>query len=335
MHCTVLISGLLPLPPGLHPRATALETLLARGNTRTGAALDRDAWLCSAFGVAKQSDWPVAPLLLRADGVDPEKYFWLRADPVHLRPDRSRLVLAAAIDDLDKEEAAALVTALNRHFAPDGIIFGIAPAGHWYLRTERPPRIATVPLVQTLGHDIDPRLPSGEDGLAWHRVINEAQMVLHAQPVNDARETRGQPAVNSIWPWGGGTLPAPTAAPYTAVWSDDPLANALAGNAHRPLPSDIEKWFAEAAGGETQLLVFSALERDAAAGDLNAWQAELMRFDRDWIAPLLMALRKRKIAAVRLVIPGPEQSIESELTSSRLWRWWRRRRRLADHERTA
>ena len=331
MHCTVLISGLLPLPPGLHPRATALETALARGNTRVGAALDRDAWLCTTFGVARQNDWPVAPLLLRADDVDPEKYFWLRADPVHLRPDRSRLVLAAAIDDLDKEEAAALVNALNRHFAPDGIIFGIAPAGHWYLRTERSPDIVTTPLAQALGQDIDPRLPRGADALAWHRVINEAQMVLHTQPINDAREARGLPAVNSVWPWGGGVLPAPAASPYAAVWSDDPLVHALAGDVHRPLPATADQWLAAYPDGATQLLAFNALEHTAASGDFNAWQAELMQFDRDWIAPLLAALRRREIAGIRLVIPGPEQSLETELTSSHLWRWWRRRRLLADY----
>jgi len=331
MHCTVLISGLLPLPPGLHPRATALETILARGDTTRQPALDRNAWLCRTFGVARQNDWPVAPLLLRADGVDPEKHFWLRADPVHLRPDRSRLMLAAVIDDLGAEESAALVTALNRHFAPDGVIFGIAPAGHWYLHTERAPRITTTPPAQVLGRDIDSYLPNGEDALAWHRIINEAQMTLHEHPVNAARETRGLPAVNSVWPWGGGVLPPRTAAPYATVWSDDPLAHALAATAHRPLPSNGAAWLTEHLSGETQLLVFSALECAAAEGDLNAWQAGLMQLDRDWIAPLLAALRKRDIASVKLVIPGPEKSIEAELTPSHRWRWWRRQRRLADY----
>jgi hypothetical protein len=44
----------------------------------------------------------------------------------------------------------------------------------------------------------------------WRHAINEAQMVLHAHPVNQARQAAGQPVVNSLWPWGGGRLPAAT-----------------------------------------------------------------------------------------------------------------------------
>ncbi len=331
MHCTVLIPGLLPLPPGLHPRASALETMLALGKTTVKPALDRDAWLCQTFGIAKQDDWPVAPLLLRADGINPENYFWLRADPVHLRPDRNRLVLAATIDDLNTEESAVLVTALNRHFASDGVVFGIAPAGQWYLRTERVPNIETTPLARVVGHDIDRHLPQGEDALDWHRIINEAQMTLNEHPVNAAREARGLPAVNSVWPWGGGVMPSQVATPYAIVWSNDPLARALAANIHRPLPPNAGAWLAECSGGETQLLVFSALENAAQSGDLNAWQAALMQLDRDWIAPLLVALHKPDIAGIKLVMPGTGQSIETELMPSHRWRWWRRRHPLTGY----
>ena len=331
MHCTVLIPGLLPLPPGLHPRATALETMLARGDTTAKPAFDREAWLCQTYGVTKQNDWPIAPLLLRADGVDPEKYFWLLADPVHLRPDRNCLVLTAMIDDLNTEESAGLVAALNRHFTPDGVVFNITPAGQWYLHAERAPNIGTTPLAQVIGRDIDRHLPQGKDALDWHRIINEAQMTLHEHPVNAAREARGLPAVNSVWPWGGGVMPSLTTTPYAIVGSNDLLASALAADAHRPLPSNADAWLAQHPGNETQLLIFSTLERIATAGDLNAWQAELMQFDRDWIAPLLAALRKQEITGVKLVIPGPDQSIETELLPSYRWRWWRRQRRLADY----
>ncbi len=331
MHCTVLISGLLPLPSGLHPRAATLETMLARGTTALRPALDRDAWLCETFGIAQQNDWPVAPLLLRANGGDPGQYFWLRADPVHLRPDRSRLVLAAVIHDLNTEESTALVAALNRHFAPDGIVFHATAPQSWYLRAERAPRIATTPLAQAIGRDIDRHLPRGEDALAWHRIINEAQMTLHEHPVNAAREARGLPAVNSVWPWGGGVLPSHITAPYAAVWSDDPLALALAVAACHPLPPNAGAWLAEHSGGATQLLVFSALENAAQSGDLDAWQTELVKLDCDWVAPLLAALRKRDIASIKLVMPGTGQSLETELTPSHQWRWWQRRRPLTDY----
>src|SRR3990170_3774302 len=109
MRCTLLISDLLPPAAfGSGPlqdlRLPSLETLLARGTVVRQPALERDAWLCRAFGVTKQQDWPVAPLTLAADGVDPQHYYWLRADPVELRMERNRLVMAGGITDLDADE---------------------------------------------------------------------------------------------------------------------------------------------------------------------------------------------------------------------------------------
>jgi hypothetical protein len=336
MRCTVLLPGLFPslsvngARPSI-PRLPALETMLARGDTTVKAAFDHNSWICQTFGVPKQNDWPVAPLLLRADGGDPGKYFWLRADPVHLRPDRSRLVLAAVIHDLNSEESAALVAALNLHFAPDGIVFHATASQSWYLRAERVPRITTTPLAQAVGRDIDRHLPRGEDALAWHRIINEAQMTLHEHPVNVAREARGLPAVNSIWPWGGGVLPSHTTAPYAAVLSNDPLVRALAAAAHHPLPLDAITWLAEHSKDHAQLMVFDALENAAQNDDLDAWQTELVKLDRDWITPLLAASRKNNVADIKLVMPGTIQSFEIELTPSHLWRWWRRQRPLMDY----
>src|SRR5512141_1007292 len=98
MHCTLLVPDLL-LPP--EPNGTpyrdlhlpALTRLLARGRCTTLGAPGMEAWLCGAFGVERQHDWPVAPLTLAADGGDPGDAYWLRCDPVHLRTQRSQLLL--------------------------------------------------------------------------------------------------------------------------------------------------------------------------------------------------------------------------------------------------
>ena len=38
-------------------------------------------------------DWPVAPLTLALDGLAAGNAYWLRCDPVHLRAERSGLIL--------------------------------------------------------------------------------------------------------------------------------------------------------------------------------------------------------------------------------------------------
>jgi hypothetical protein len=62
-------------------------------------------------------------------------------------------------------------------------------------------------------------------------MTNEAQMLLHAHPVNEARDRRGELTINSIWLWGGGVSPEIFAGDFRAVWSTDPLANGLAQGA--------------------------------------------------------------------------------------------------------
>ena len=53
-----------------------------------------DAWLMEKFQVEHQRDWPGAPYCLLGEGVSPGDACWVHADPVWLRPDRDRLLLA-------------------------------------------------------------------------------------------------------------------------------------------------------------------------------------------------------------------------------------------------
>src|SRR2546422_44380 len=63
----------------------AAETLIARGRRKRIALISAEAWLFERFGVPKQRDWPVAPYTLLAAGGAPERHYWMRAGPVHLR----------------------------------------------------------------------------------------------------------------------------------------------------------------------------------------------------------------------------------------------------------
>ena len=340
MRGTLLISDLLlPNAFGSEPyqelRLPALETLLARGTPLRQPALERDAWLCRAFGVAKQTDWPVAPLTLAADGVDPQHYYWLRADPVELRMEHRRLVLSRAVSDLDATESRELIAALNRHFARDGIALVAPFPQRWYLRTEHASGIATTPLARATNRDIEAHLPQGDAALDWHRVINEAQMVLHGHPVNVAREARGVAPVNSVWLWGGGTAPATGRPPYHAAWGNDALTRALvaaAGIARRDLPGNGAAWLAAAtAADENHLLVLDQLSDALRTKDIAAWREQLAKLERDWIDPLVLALRAGRISAIALAAVNRDDLLEATLTPTRCWRLWRRARPLASY----
>ncbi|MDE2367068.1 MAG: phosphoglycerate mutase, partial [Betaproteobacteria bacterium] len=122
----------LPLP--------ALESLLAKSSHNDDGPQEFEAWLCQTFKVAKQLDWPVAPITLTLDGAERIRAgddYWVRADPVHLQIERDQLILAdSRVFPISSEEANQLTGLLNRHFAASGqkIVFFPLQPDRWYLR---------------------------------------------------------------------------------------------------------------------------------------------------------------------------------------------------------
>jgi hypothetical protein len=315
-----------------------LETALARATRHSYAAIAWQAWLCQAFEVQRQRDWPVAPLTLTIDGGDPEDAYWLRADPVHLRAHRDRLVLAdSSAFEISREEADAFIEALNAHFAAESLHFSAPVAQRWYLRLASDPQIATSLLDDAAGASIDPHLPRGAGALQWHRIMNEAQMLLHACRENEVRESRGELPVNGLWLWGGGWRVSVPGRHFATVTANDPLTLSLAAHADIPaarLDEDGERWMRRlpATGGdETHLAVLEHLVPCARRGDLAAWRDALLQLERRWIAPLVTALKKGRIDALALVVPGDEACVRFELSRSGFLRFWRPHRALGLH----
>ena len=122
-HCTLLIPDLLPPQEfgaesyaGL--KLASMEAMLARGNTTRHAALAREEWLCDRFGVPQQQDRPLAAIMLKADGGEPGQYYWLCADPIQLRVDRNRLIIAGRVEEFTAAETRELIAgAIALHVA--------------------------------------------------------------------------------------------------------------------------------------------------------------------------------------------------------------------------
>jgi len=315
-------------------RPGALERLLARGRRAARAGTSLEAWLLERFGVG--ADGPAAPYSLVGEGGDPGEDWWLRADPVHVEVSRDSLWVAdATLFDLTHTEAAGLVAALNAHFAPD-IRFRAAQPDRWYASATRPSALATTPIAEARGRPVNEHLPHGTDAARWNAVLNEAQMLLHAHPVNEAREARGAPTVNSVWFWGGGCYAAPARAPYACVWADDPLARGLAQSAgmrHAALPSAATALLAAAGASGVAAVVLDALRAPAAYGDAQAWTAALDALERDWFAPLLEALRDGRVGMITLHAPAAGRTLEAETTRQDLRYLWRRARPLEAYAR--
>lgn len=332
MHtATLFIPALFWPHPGIAhdaPVAPALQTLLGRADSADTICENEDAWLCQRFGVARQIDWPVAPIAMLGTGGVPGEHFWLRADPVHLQVNRDQLILTAPDGlSISDTEASSIVTALNHHFAADHFSFVAAEPDRWYLKIPRPARIVTHSLSQVAGRDIDGFLPDGEDKLAWHKVFNEVQMVLHDHPVNQERELRGAPPINSLWFSGGGTLPR-AHTDFDAVIASSSLARGISNLADIPLmPAtqnitelNADQVLIEIRGAET-----ASLQLDPAV-----WKHAIEVMDQHWFAPMVAALRSGHSSRLYIATVHRRRALCWSITRKQLlWRVWRSAATLA------
>ena len=312
-------------------RLPQLEKWLARADVGAAAGIGAARWLGAAFDLASP---PVAAIALAGEGAARDGA-WMRADPVHLRIDRDHLKLHdASILDVRRDEADAIVAALQEHFGQDGLEFHAVAPERWYVRVPDGalPR-KTTPVEDALGRDVFGLLPENRAGapINWPAALTEAQMVLGAHEVNARREAQGKPAINSVWFWGEGSAPASVAKRYALVHSDDPFARglgALSGAEVRP--------------GAKSIADIDLVRRSdavlAVVGDLTAalhrvddarWRAAAEALDARWFAGLGEAIER--FERVRLVLPAEKDTRVATLTAAARWRWFRARKPLAAH----
>jgi len=300
-----------------------LAALLKFGRAETMVG-DANAWLCRAFGVERQQDIPLAPYALLGVGGTPGSDYWLCADPVTVQLMRNRLVLLAGSETAPSaEETEQFVAALNQHFSPEGLHFSAPHPQRWYLRLPATPAMHTHPLAEVHGRDIRHFLPEGGDSAHWRKLLNEAQMLLHAHPLNAAREAAGAFPINSVWLWGGGTLSHKLSAEYDRLYANDPLARGLAiaaGIPYLPLPEKFPE--STELAGNAPLFVTEHLGDTMRQG--VGRDAALERLDRDWLTPAIAAVRRGNIQRLTLIAAGETASVTVTLTRPDLWKFWRR-----------
>ena len=303
----------------------AFATLLGRGRLLHRPPQGTAATLAEAAGL--NAPLPVAALrrlALRQPSAPHEYGDWLCLDPVRLRlTERTMIVDDPRGLNLTAKEAAALAVSLAPTLAELGELEVVSPQA-WNLRLAAgaPATAAFAALPDAIGRAAT-ALPLDSAYAPWRHAINEAQMLLHGHPVNQAREATGQPLVNSLWPWGGGRLPAIDAAAgaHAALWSNDPVAQGIA----RLLQigcSALPERFTHA--DASALALFDALEHPARFGDALAWRDELARFEADWLAPALEALRGGRLDALRLLAPGDLAAVELRISRHDTWKFWRK-----------
>ena len=311
MHCELVVPGL--FATGATARFAALELLLARGRRHASRAQNLEGWLQETFELG-EGPFPAGALTLLAHGGDPAGASWVRADPVHLRVMRDHVVVVPAeAFELAAPDANALCEALNAHFVDTD--FRPLEPRRWCAKLAE--AIEGGNPLDAAGRQVD--LPSRVAPL-----LNEAQMVLHAHPVNEAREARGEPTVNSLWLWGAGPATSARCA-WQSVAADDPAvlgAARLAGARHRTLPRSAHDWLKRLPEEGRHLAVLDMLR-------LQPKNVLLEELEKRWFEPLLAALRAGRVGMVTLHVPDGAEALSFETIRGDLRRFWRVARALA------
>ena len=289
----------------------AIARAVGRGDALAPGAAGAKAQLLRHFDLVPRG-WPAAALTRSQDASDAASAQWLRADPAWVRPDINGARLFAIGDgmQLGPDDADALLPSLRTLFGDAGFPIDAPVPSRWYLRLPTGARLPDFPAPEdALGADlfealvgIDPAQDAARR--RWRSLLTEAQVILHNHPWNGKRSERGLPPVNSLWFWGGGSLPAAVTTTCARVRSDDVLVRALAARSG----IDVQ---AKGRGFDTPTDDLLVDLRDA---------RDLAQVSAQWLGPALAALRGGGLEELRLDFGD---GAGCALRRRHWWRVWR------------
>ena len=335
-------------------RATLVERVVGEDFQRT---LPHERWVARQFGAlpgstAAADEAPLAPYMLRADGGDPGTATWACVQPVHVRIAHDHLVLIdPASLELSDDEAGALLAVARPLIEELGVRIEAPKPARWYLSGDGFGTLAGASPLRASGRNIEIWLPheahSGERSRAWMKLQNEVQMAWFEHPVNEAREARGLPAVNSIWFHAQGAA-QPVRSPFARVLSDAPATRGLAmtagvetgvppasfaalaarsGGANGPAGGTAGATSNGAAGAAASgtLIELDPFSAPYIEQDWARWNDAFAALQTDWFEPALAALQSGQLAELGLTLCGDTGSVTLTVTRGDLRKFWRRR----------
>jgi hypothetical protein len=335
-------------------RATLVERVIGEDFQRT---LPHERWVARQFGTvasgaAAADEAPLAPYMLRADGGEPGASTWACVQPVHVRIAHDHLVLIdPASLALTDAEAATLLEVARPLIEELGVRIAAPQPSRWYLASDAFGTLAGASPLRASGRNIEIWLPheahTGQRSRAWMKLQNEVQMAWFEHPVNEAREARGLPAVNSIWFHAQGAA-QPVSSPFGRVLSDAAATRGLAlsaGVGTGTPPASFAALASDALGSNgasggagvhgsgndakgnpaTTLVELDPFSAPYIEQDWGRWNAAFAALETDWFAPALTALQSGQLNELGLTLCGDTGSVTLSITRGDLRKFWRRR----------
>jgi hypothetical protein len=326
-------------------RATLVERVIGEDFQRT---LPHERWMARQFGTVASGagaadEAPLAPYMLRADGGEPGTSTWACVQPVHVRIAHDHLVLIdPASLALTDDEASTLLDVARPLIEELGVRIEAPKPSRWYLASDAFGTLAGASPLRASGRNIEIWLPheahTGERSRAWMKLQNEVQMAWFEHPVNEAREARGLPSVNSIWFHAQGAA-QPVKSPFIRVLSDAAATRGLALTAGVEIGAPPSSFAALSPGANgarsgahagndaaaTTLVELDPFSAPYIEQDWARWNEAFAALETDWFAPALAALQAGQLGELGLTLCGDTGSVTLTITRGDLRKFWRRR----------
>lgn len=241
---------------------------------------------------------PFAAHAAAADGIETGDRAWGLVTPAHWHVGREHIMMAdPEALALGAAESRALFDAVRELFESKGYDCAWGAPARWYLSH---PGLADLPcasLDRVIGRNVDFWLGSAAThprAAPIRRLQSEVQLLLYPHPLNEAREARGELAVNSFWLSGCGLRQA---ADETRVEIEPTLRRALLGG---DAAAWIAAWNALDAGPITRLLRAAEAAEEPVMLTLcgeRSWQ-RCERAPRSWWQRLQIGSKAPRIAEI-------------------------------------
>jgi hypothetical protein len=247
-------------------------------------------------------------------GLKPDAGFWFTLHPVHIHIARDHLVLTDQRRlEITEAESKVLFQLAEETCKELGKTLVFGDSKTWFLRADDWCDLQTASLDAACGHNIDIWIARGELEVAWRKLQNEIQMLWHQTEINESREVRGVPAINSVWLHSGSAQYIPM---LPAIHIASTFSNALqeASNAHN----------ADQGKSDVVRIVFDQLAEAAINSDWGVWLHAFNQLETTCFAPLLTSMNAGQIKQVSFIINDSKRLATFTLRPAAPWKFWRK-----------
>ena len=200
--------------PNLSQLLARFAPTLRLGSDATTLTPPHELAEAAAFGwEAADGCLPFAAAAARADGIEVGDAAWGLITPAHWHVGRDHVVLAdPGALQLGAAESRAAFEAVRELFESEGFRLQWGAPERWYVAHESLADWPTASLDRVIGRDVESWSRTAHAPAASARLIrrlqSEVQLLLYPHPLNEAREARGAPTLNSFWLSGCGRAQA-------------------------------------------------------------------------------------------------------------------------------